>query len=131
MFVDGSRLVTPALEEAIDRIGRAHPGFFLGRFDLRAPAVEAFRRGESLSVLELNGVSAEATHIYDPSVSLLGAYRTLFRQWKIAFEIGAVNRARGVRPMPLSAFLLLLFRRLAGRQTASPSAEPEAVEEPV
>ena len=96
------------MEKAIDRISRSYPGFFFGRFDIRTPSVDLFQRGECFYVIELNGVSAEATHIYDPSVSLIAAYRVLYQQWKIAFEIGAANRARGFRPMTLADLIRLI-----------------------
>jgi hypothetical protein len=51
--------------------------------------------------VELNGASSEATNIYDARNSLISAYRTLFRQWKLVFAIGAANRAPGCRPSPL------------------------------
>jgi hypothetical protein len=59
-------------------------------------------------VLELNGVGAEAAHIYDPAVSLIDAYRSLFRQWRIAFEIGAQNRRLGHRPARIAELIGLL-----------------------
>ena len=95
MFLDGSQLVTPALESRIDAIARAYPGFFIGRFDVRYRDTESFKAGRDLAIVELNGATAEATDIYDPSRSLWSAYRMLFRQWKLVFEIGAENRARG------------------------------------
>src|SRR5262249_28764742 len=61
---------------------------------------KALQRGE-FQILELNGVTAEATHIYDPAVSLLEAYRVLFQQWRIAFDIGARNRDAGHQPRRL------------------------------
>ena len=39
--------------------------------------------------------------IYDPKHSLFDAYRILFRQWRIAFEIGAANVQRGSAAMSL------------------------------
>ena len=45
-------------------------------------------------MIELNGVASEATHIYDPAVSVWEAYRVLFRQWALAFEIGRKNLDR-------------------------------------
>ena len=51
--------------------------------------------GKDLSVIELNGVTSEATSIYDPKHSLFYAYRTLFRQWRIATEIGIANIHKG------------------------------------
>jgi hypothetical protein len=108
LFLDGERWRTPALEAAVDEISHAFPGFFFGRYDLRAPSHQAFQRAEGLKVIELNGVTSEATHIYDPANSLADAYRVLFRQWALAFEIGALNRARGAQPAPL----LELMKRL-------------------
>jgi hypothetical protein len=129
VFLDGSQLRTDRLEEAIDRISQAHPGFFLGRFDVRASSWDAFARGQ-FSVIELNGVSAEATHIYDPKVSLLEAYRVMFKQWKMAFEIGAANRGRGAQPMRFSALFKLLAGRISGfRGTHLTYAWPRPVPE--
>jgi hypothetical protein len=125
VFLDGARLKTPALEETIDRIARAHHGFYFGRFDIRAPSVEAFQQGV-FSVIELNGVSAEATHIYDPALSLRGAYRVMFRQWKIAFEIGAANRERGAQPMRFAELMKLLARRVSAKRSAGLRPAPEA-----
>ena len=95
LFLDGRRIQTTELESAVDRIARCSREFYFGRFDFRAPSEESFRRGVDLKVLELNGVTSEATHIYDPTNSLWVAYRTLFTQWRLAFEIAAENRARG------------------------------------
>ncbi len=92
IFLDGMTCHTPELEDRIDQLSKSHPGFYFGRYDVRAPSEE---RIAEFTVLELNGVSAEATHIYDPAVSLREAYRVLAQQWRLAFEIGAQNRLRG------------------------------------
>lgn len=119
VFLNGAHLETDALRSAIDAAARMHGGFFFGRFDVRSPSTGDLQAGR-FDILELNGVSAEATHIYDPSVSLIEAYRVLFRQWRIAFEIGAVNRAAGYKPMALMAFRRLLRTRcLASPQPGS------------
>ncbi|HEX9894037.1 MAG TPA: alpha/beta fold hydrolase [Gemmatimonadales bacterium] len=110
LFLDGAGLITPALEAAVDRLSRRNGGFWFGRYDLRTASAESLMAGGPFKVLELNGVSSEATSIYDPSHSLLQAYRTLFAQWKLAFEIGRRNRATGATPTPLPA-LLALFRK--------------------
>ena len=106
MFCDGRHLITPALEKRIDEVARAYPGFFVGRFDIRYSNVEAFMAGRDLAVVELNGVTAESTNIYDPAGSLWNAYRLLFQQWAVIFAIGAANRAAGASVSPL--------RRLVG-----------------
>lgn len=106
IFVDGERLRTRALEDATDRIGRSVSGFAFGRFDVRADSIDAFRAGQ-FSVIELNGVTSEATSIYDPSHSLMDAYRTLCAQWRLAFAIGAAQCARGVDTTTVSALCAL------------------------
>lgn len=108
IFADARQYTTPALSEAIDRIAKCHPGFHLGRFDLKVPSAESLRAGRDITVIELNGVTAEPAHIYDPAVSLMDAYRALGAHWRLAFEAGARNRALGYRPMTLRALFRLL-----------------------
>ncbi len=112
IFTDGVALNTPELEAAVDRVSRGYPGFFFGRYDLRAPSLDDFRAGHNFKVIELNGVTSEATSIYDPAASLLAGYRTLFRQWRLAFEIGAANVRRGARPTPAREILRSLTAAL-------------------
>jgi membrane protein DedA with SNARE-associated domain len=109
IFLDGSQFRTPELEAAIDAAAQSHPGFYFGRFDLRTPSIADFQAGR-FQVLELNGVSAEATHIYDPAVSLIEAYRVMFRHWRIAFEIGASNRAAGAEVAGIAALMSRINR---------------------
>ncbi len=126
IFLNGGHLLTPALEDAVDRVSKAHSGFFFGRFDVRTPSAEALQRGE-FQVIELNGVSAEATHIYDPSVSVWQAYRTLAQQWRIAFEIAAENRVRGAKPMSIAELRSVLrarSQRVRGAFTQVPVEQP-------
>lgn len=98
VFVDGWHLWSPELEARIDQISRGVDGFYIGRYDLRCESYEDLRAGRRFQIVELNGAAAVATNIYDPANSLGSAYRTLFRQWALIFEIGAANRELGFRP---------------------------------
>jgi len=115
IFLDGAWARGPGLERAIDELSRRYDGFYFGRYDIRTDSVDDLRAGRNFKVIELNGVTSEATHIYDPRTGLLGAYKTLFEQWRIAFEIGRRNRERGTRPARLRELVRLwrLYRRLA------------------
>ncbi|HXI21567.1 MAG TPA: hypothetical protein VNH46_10800, partial [Gemmatimonadales bacterium] len=118
-FYDGGGVVTPALTEAIDRLSRGYQGFWFGRYDIRVPRVEDLQAGRNLTVLELNGATAEATSIYDPANRLGSAYRTLATQWRLLFEIAAANVARGARPASLRELggLVRVHRRaMRGRE---------------
>lgn len=95
LFRDGHALWSPALEARVDAIARRIPGFFIGRFDVRYAVREDFMAGEDLAILELNGVTAEPTDVYDPDRSLWSSYRALFEQWRLVFTIGDANRRRG------------------------------------
>lgn len=97
IFRSGAHLLTPELEAAIDAIARSLPGFFIGRFDVRYTSPAELRSGHGFRIIELNGAASEATDIYDPDMTLLDAYRTLYLQWELVYAIGAENRRRGAR----------------------------------
>lgn len=98
LFVDGDAYLTPILESRIDEISKCIPGYYFGRYDLRVPSIDHLRRGEGIKIIEANGLSSESTNIYDPRKSLLSAYRTLFKQWDMAFKISGQNKLAGVQP---------------------------------
>ena len=97
-FLDANALCTPALEDAVGRIAARCPGFRFGRFDLRVPDAQALQEGRGLRVLELNGLTSEAAHVYDPQHSFRRAVGVLRAQWRLAFRIAAANVAAGARP---------------------------------
>lgn len=101
IFRDGAHLWSKELEFKIDHLARRLPEFYFGRFDIRYADQHDLREGRNFKIVELNGASSEATNIYDACNSLHSAYRTLFQQWRLAFEIGAVNRLRGQSPSSL------------------------------
>lgn len=108
LFLDATHLAAPGLLHSMQRVFTAIDGFHFGRLDLRCPSAAQLARGEHLRILEVNGVTAEAAHIYHPDTPLLRGYAAILRQWRIAFEIGAANAARGARvtgPFELLALL--------------------------
>ena len=112
LFLDGHRVRSEALEARFDTIAKGFDGFYFGRFDVRLEphvegGIEAFRVGHGFKIIELNGVTSEATHIYQPGTPLRTAYRVLMQQWRIAFEIGEENHRRGVALTSLGALIQL------------------------
>jgi len=93
--------------------------FYFGRFDIRTPSLSDFQQGKNFKVIELNGVTSEATNIYDPRNSLATAYRVLFHQWRIAFEIGAQNRKQGAPPASLRKLASLVVQEWRKRGESS------------
>ena len=118
LFLDAAGVATPALEAAIDGIALRTGGFYFGRFDIRTPSVEAMTTRADFRILELNGVTSEATHIYDPRYGVVHAYCVLMAQWRLAFEIGEENRRHGVTPASIAELVALAQRY---RQFARPA----------
>ncbi len=118
IFLDGGWMKTDALEEKIDAICRGVEGFYFGRFDIRVKSFDDFSRAENFKIVELNGVTSEATSIYDPQNSLLKAYKILFRQWQLAFEIGRQNKENGAMPTKISDLIKLAL----GKEIQNPKS---------
>src|SRR5882724_7692667 len=105
IFKEGEDLYSEELRDAFDEISQRLPGFYIGRYDIRYSSDDELRAGNGFQIIELNGAASEATNIYDEGNSLWSAYKTLYRQWKLVFQIGAANRSRGHRPAsPLAVF---------------------------
>jgi len=98
LFLDGSHLATPELEAEMDRISKCFDGFYFGRYDIKVPSTDASQQGKDIRVLELNGITSEATSIYDPKNGLFTAYRVLFNQWSIASKIVEQNGSQNIKP---------------------------------
>ncbi len=117
MFLDGEDLITPELMSRLNEIAGAFPakGFDFGRFDLRYADEKTLRRGEGFAIVELNGTMSESTNLYDPRRSLWWRYGVLFRQWRLMYQLGAMRRAAGVRPMRLRELLVAVRDHYKGR----------------
>lgn len=76
-------------------LAKSLPGFSYGRFDVRVPSVTDLRNGTNLQVLEINGVTSEATNLYDARYSYPEMVRFLLRQWQWSSSIGKHNRLQG------------------------------------
>ena len=105
LFVDSMHDYTLALERTFCHIANQLDGFNFGRFDIRVPDRHSLHKGQQIKVLEVNGVTSEATHMYDPRYPLGYAYRVMFRQWKLAFEVGLTNIKQGQNPLSFFDFL--------------------------
>ena len=122
IFLDGTHRSTPALVSKIDQLSKSMSGFFIGRYDVRFSDEKAFARGEDFKILEVNGAAAEATAAYDADKNLVAAYRLLFRQWDLVFEIGSANRALGHQPDSV-ATILAEWRRYSAQSRFHPESD--------
>ncbi len=106
-FKDGLSIVTPALTARIDEIMRDMPDVYFSRIDLRYDSLEALREGRDFKIIEFNGSGSEATHIWDPDMTLRRAYADQFFHYGESFRIGAKMRKTGLKPIgPLKLLAL-------------------------
>lgn len=105
IFKDGNHLITEKMEESWDKLCKKIPEFYFGRFDIRFHGLNDLETLDNLKIVEINGSGAEATHIWDSKTKLKDAYKTLIEQYRLMFEIGAINKKRGFIPMKLGALL--------------------------
>ncbi len=127
VFADGASHRTPELEAAVEAMSRTFPGFFFGRYDVRVPSLEALRAGGPLTLIELNGVTSEVTHVYDGRYGAARAWRELAGQWRIAFAIGDANRCRGAPTASLAELAAALRRYRRGARSHPPEGRLAAV----
>lgn len=108
-FFDAHELINDKLVEVFDEASSTLHEFYFGRYDVRTQSYEEMLKG-NFKVIEVNGANSEPTHIYDPEMSLLKAYRDLFRHWNILFRISMQNRKRGFK----AASMPELYRAIHG-----------------
>src|SRR5690606_8742856 len=94
-FVNGYYLYDKKLLKVFDNLNKNMPGFYFGRFDIRTKSIEDLKNGKNFKILEVNGVGAEPTHVYDPDYKLLRAWRDMLYLWKIKYVIAMQNNQNG------------------------------------
>lgn len=104
-FLNGKQHNSVQLLNQLDQWAKQLPAFYYGRFDIKFNSWEELQQGKKFAIIEINGVNSEPTHIYDPSISLIEAYKIIFSHMKIIYEISEENRRLGIAPKPLFLFL--------------------------
>lgn len=105
VFFDAAHLVTPALREQVARLMAATNSVHYGRMDVRCESERALREGR-FSIIELNGVSSEPGHIYDPSYNVFRCWAELIRHVRRLGPISARLQRSGHEPATLHALVV-------------------------
>jgi len=95
IFRNGNQYITGQLAERLDHIFDDLPGFHFGRLDVKFRNIESLMNGENLTILEINGASSEAAHIWDRNTPLKDIFSTLLVQYRTLYEIGHLQRKAG------------------------------------
>jgi hypothetical protein len=99
-FLNGNYLINSNLVQVFDKIAKPIDGFYIGRFDLKVNSIEDLNDGLNIKIMELNGVSSEPAHIYDPTTFIFKAYQALFNHYKLIFIIAKQNIELGNQYVP-------------------------------
>jgi hypothetical protein len=102
IFRNGNQYITPKLTEKLDQILQDVPGYHYGRLDIKFDNLNDFMNGEKFTILEINGASSEAAHIWDRNTPLKSIFSTLLMQYRLLYSIGAKQKKRGIVPPSLS-----------------------------
>lgn len=95
VFLNEKNINKEKLATVCDEILKGFEGFNYGRFDMKVKSIDDLYLGKGIQILELNGVNADAAHIFDPNYSLLQAYIDVAWHWNKLSEISLANIKNG------------------------------------
>lgn len=105
IFRDGNRFITQELEKKLDQVLGDFNGFHYGRLDIKFKDIHALMNGEHFDILEINGASSEAAHIWDSDTPLTHIFATLLKQYRLLYQIGSKQKLRGHKTPTLGALI--------------------------
>ncbi len=110
LFRNADHLDFIKIAKVCDEVLKDFKGFNYGRFDLKVSSIEDFYVGKNIKVLELNGVNADAAHIFDPNFCLISAYASVIWHWKRLSSIAKKNQKAGYKAISWDALKTNIFK---------------------
>lgn len=90
-FINGNHLINTQLENSLNTLNHEVNGWFYGRLDVKYDTLEDLYNG-NFKIIELNGILAEPTHIYDANkMTYWKALKTIRTHWKQLYRIARYN----------------------------------------
>lgn len=91
-FINGNHLISEQLTETFDELSKSIQGWYYGRVDIKYNTFEELESGVDFKILEINGILAEPTHIYDAkNYTYFKALKAIRTHWKSLYEIATEN----------------------------------------
>jgi RimK-like ATP-grasp domain len=82
LFRNAAHLNFEKIALVCDEILKDFEGFNYGRFDLKVRSIDDLYACSHIKVLELNGINADAAHIFDPDYGLFTAFKDIAWHWR-------------------------------------------------
>ncbi|MDV7103321.1 D-alanine--D-alanine ligase [Vibrio sp. TH_r3] len=95
IFKNGNQYISKQLTQQLDQIFDDFDGFHYGRLDIKFKNIDSLMAGEDFQIIEINGASSEATHIWDSKTSLKEIFSTLLFQYRSLYKIGYLQKKAG------------------------------------
>jgi len=102
LFFDASNLINEQVNSLFSAIAQDIEGFTFGRFDVRVQSLQGLQTGKGLHILELNGISSDPTHVYDPALSYWQVACYLSKHVHRMFLLSQEQRNNGHSPATLA-----------------------------
>lgn len=111
-FINGNHLITKKLEQALDTLNHQIEGWHYGRLDIKYNTFTDIENG-NFKILELNGILAEPTHIYDAeNTNYFNALAEIRKHWKQLIKIARFNHDQNQVPYKTAFALIKDVRNL-------------------
>ena len=107
-FLSGQHLINAELVSVFDETSNGIEGFSFGRFDLKVNSFEDLYAGKNIKIMELNGVTSEPGHIFDPKFNLFRAYKDTMISMNASCLVSIENMKNGAVVTPLWTMVRLL-----------------------
>jgi hypothetical protein len=101
IFRDRGDLICEELCNVFDELCKQIDGFYYGRFDLRVKSIDDLMKGKHIQIMELNGLTADAAHIFDPNARLRDALLVQISNCRKSFKIARYNLRHGATTTPV------------------------------
>jgi len=96
-FINGNHLINNKLLSVLNSLNYKIDGWYYGRIDIKYNSFEELLNGENFKILEINGIIAEPTHIYDATKgSYFDALKSIKKHWYLIYKIGTTNKKLGL-----------------------------------
>jgi len=99
LFLDKNECIDNEIIEAFDVLSKQIPELYFGRYDLKCNSIKELKKLQNFSIIEINGVSAEPAHIYQPGFSFFKAQKILLKQWNVLYQISKQQKKLGKQPL--------------------------------
>ena len=76
---------------------------------MKVRSIEEFKKGETIKIFELNGVTSDAGHIYDKDYTLIKAYKDIVKEMNFIYKISVLNIKNGVKPIRAGFMIPFIF----------------------